>query len=419
MPVKYSIIVPSYNGGEYIKHCINSITQQDYDDYELIISDDHSIDGTKEYLHSISSNPRIKFIEPTERLSMTEHWEWALSHAEGEWLIFVGQDDALQSYFFVLADKLITIAAAEGIRAVASERAYFFWGGCESTYGDVAVSYSASPTTKILTSSVEATKALVGINDYFDLPQMYTTSLFHRSLLNEAKNKQGGLVFSCHPQDANLAALACSLEKKYLKSCIPLGWVGSSPKSAGLAVSAANNKTPTAISEDLKTLKSDYEEKIKKSKFKYNSLAGDFALADLPVYFWQAFLETHKLRSDRINGLLRSSIFKYVFFSLLTLRFFADGVISQKKHMLLNVFRTNNLNLFISAIFLIACAAFSLLYKLIYFSFRVVRKISRIVSKFDRVTFFVRRSERPDILPEDASKEAHRLVEKHFGGRIL
>ena len=39
--------------------------------------------------------PNITILHTQESLSMTEHWEWALSHAKGEWRIFVGQDDGL------------------------------------------------------------------------------------------------------------------------------------------------------------------------------------------------------------------------------------------------------------------------------------------------------------------------------------
>jgi len=414
MPVKYSIIVPCYNGIDYIQHCINSIIQQPYDDYEVIVSDDHSDDGTREYLQFISSNPKIRFVETCERLSMTEHWEWALSHAAGEWLIFVGQDDALQSYFFALADKLTKIATAQGIRAIASERAYFFWGGCESTYGDVAVSYRAHPTTKIHTSAVEAAKALFGIIDYFELPQMYTTSLFHRSLLGEAKKKQAGVVFSCHPQDANLAAIACTLEKKYLKSNIPLGWVGSSPKSAGLAVFAADDKKQGESVDELTKLKNNYEDKINKSKFKYNKLAGDFALSDLPVYFWQSFLETASLRSDRVNNLLASRAFKYIFFSFLLFRVLASGAVLRKKNMLLNVYHVNNLKLATFSIAVLISIGFLFFYKLIRFPFRVVRKVLRVIFKSNHLGFFISRTARPDILPEDASRQANGMIDRYL-----
>jgi len=314
-PPKYSIIIPAYNGEAYLPTCIETITSQEYSDYELIISDDHSIDGTREYLDALEYK-NISIIYPPESLSMTEHWEWALSHAKGEWQIFVGQDDGLQPYFFQLADRLTKQAKEKGLRTIMSSRAYFFWQGCEYVYGDIAIGYYAENKIKIHNFKYQALKALLGLQDYFELPQMYTTALFHKGLLDEARSKQEGKVFSCHPQDANLAAIACSLEKEYLKSYIPLGWVGSSPKSAGMAISGSHSSLSSE--QDKKTsqkLKKEYLVKVSKSKLKYHEWAGSFSFGSGPLYFWQALLMTQHLRSEKINNRIKSKLFKVIFFS--------------------------------------------------------------------------------------------------------
>lgn len=413
MAVKYSLIIPSYNGGDYLKACVSSVLMQINDNYELIISDDHSVDGTKLYLESIRNDPRVKVISPSERLSMTEHWEWALTHASGEWLIFIGQDDAVQPYFFTLADKLTDIASDLGIRSIMSERAYFFWPGCEAVYGDVAFSYTAKPKVKVLNSALEATKSLLGFVDYFELPQMYTTSLFHKTLLDDARDLQNGQVFSCHPQDANLAAIACSLESQYLKSYIPLGWVGSSPKSAGMAVAVSENAAGNTSA--LRELKIDYEEKIKKSKLKYNSRAGDFGLADLSVYFWQALIETPELRSSRINSILCSRVFGVFFFALLLVRNWRPN--SKRNEMLANVVRANGLNF----LTLIPVCIFMVLlypvYKSYIFFYRVFRKLGSIFFREEKVFLRKNRSEFPALLPEDASREILSVI-PHFLKRV-
>ena len=186
---KYSIIIPCRNGGKYLPHCVKTIINQEYDNYELILSDDHSTDGTNAYLSAII-HPNVTVIQPPEGLSMTEHWEWALSHARGEWLMFVGQDDGLQSYFFRLADRLTEIAHKANMRTIMSERAYFFWKDCEFVHGDIAVGYHARNAVKIHNCRYYAMKTLLGLQSYFDLAGMYTTSLFHRDIIYEAKRKQ-------------------------------------------------------------------------------------------------------------------------------------------------------------------------------------------------------------------------------------
>ena len=372
---KYSIIIPTYNGISYLPTCIETIISQDYNNYELIISDDNSTDGTKEYLETLSHR-NIIVIYPPKLLSMTEHWEWALAHAKGDWQIFVGQDDGLQAYFFQLADKLTASAREKGLRAIMSSRAYFFWRGCEHVYGDIAVSYKAENIFKVKNIKYEAFKALFNFQTYFELPQMYTTALFHKKLLDEARAMQDGKVFSCHPQDANLAAVAFSLERYYLKSYIPLGWVGSSPKSAGMAISGSiiSEGVNEIVRDEQIALKREYLNKVKKSKLKYHDLAGDFSIGSGPLYFWQALLMTEKLRSAQVNSLVTSRIFKTLFFSRILYSFQIDGRKSktdiqrnQFSHVL-EVNHCNKLMLYI-CVFLLA-----LLTKPIHFLFRAIKK---------------------------------------------
>jgi len=312
---KYSVIVPARNGVKYLPTCVESIIGQDFDDYELILSDDHSTDETFKYIESLN-HPNIKKVTPPQGLSMAEHWGWAMDQSIGDWLIFVGQDDGLQPYFFRLAEILTKEADRKKLRTIMSKRAYFFWPGCDALYGNTAISFNAINEIKILNSKFQSLRALLGIQTYFELPEMYTTSIFSRKIIDEVKSIQNGKVFLAHPQDANLAAIACSLDSHYLKCMIPLGWVGSSPKSAGLAVmSTTGSKINPDAEADLIAVKADYLNKTTKSAIKNNPLAGDFSLGSFPIYFWGALLQTEILRSFWINKFLKSNLFKSLMFS--------------------------------------------------------------------------------------------------------
>lgn len=332
--MKYSILIPTYNAGTYLKECIDTIIQQNYEDYELLISDDHSTDGTNEYIGTLK-HPRIKAFWAPYEMSMSEHWEWLLSHAQGEWIIFVGQDDGLQPYFFDLAERLINIAEKQNIRTIQSKRAYFFWPGCEGVYGFRNVlAYDAASRIEKRSSFLAACHVLGGFHQYFELPIMYTSSVFHKSILEEARALQNGKVFVTHPQDANLAALACSLDRHFIYSGIPLGWEGASIKSAGMAV---------AEDSDL-NLKKKYKEKVMRSPLPYSKFVGDFNFSSMELYFWGALLETSSLRSKFLNRILLSKFLKYIIFCV---------VIDEKKFdfnnsmnpMFLEILHDNNCSL--------------------------------------------------------------------------
>ena len=59
MPPKISVVVPTYNRLELLKRCLASILSQTFKDYEIIIVNDGSEDGTEGFLKKLSGNQRI------------------------------------------------------------------------------------------------------------------------------------------------------------------------------------------------------------------------------------------------------------------------------------------------------------------------------------------------------------------------
>jgi glycosyltransferase involved in cell wall biosynthesis len=407
--LKYSIIVPSRNGGKYLPTCIETIISLNYDDYELIISDDHSDDNTMAYLQTLKQ-PNVKVIVPPEGLSMAEHWEWALSHACGEWLIFVGQDDGLQPYFFKLADKLTQIADKKNVRTIMSQRAYYFWDGCEEMYGNRAVDYTASAGVKLLNCKFQSMLVLLGFKAYFELPEMYTTSLFKREVIAEAKVKQNELLFVTHPQDANLAAIACSLEKKYLFSSIPLGWVGSSPKSAGLAMNTVFNKQNSGTNKnELKAVHQDYVTKTANSRLKMHPLAGDFSFASCSIYYWGALLQTQNLRDSWVNDFLNFKLFKiFMFGGVYT------EVLKNRKFNVENRLIKFNEILALNKCNRILVTIVSIGFKFLYLSYDLGMKIVNKVTKVMRTSFSynVNRTSDREITMISVSRLINEIIEK-------
>ena len=97
-PPKVSVLVPNYNLGRYLPEAIESILEQDYPNFEVLISDDCSQDDSAEIIERYASNdPRIRVqIHPSNK-GMVENWNWCLRQAQGEYIKFVFGDDKLAS----------------------------------------------------------------------------------------------------------------------------------------------------------------------------------------------------------------------------------------------------------------------------------------------------------------------------------
>jgi len=90
-----SIIVPVYNGELFLKRCVDSILKQDYKDFELILADDGSTDGSGAICDEYASSDARVFVIHKENSGVSDTRNLAMRHAKGTYLQFVDCDDWL------------------------------------------------------------------------------------------------------------------------------------------------------------------------------------------------------------------------------------------------------------------------------------------------------------------------------------
>lgn len=87
-----SVIMPSFNTGRFIKEAINSVINQTYTNWELIIVDDCSNDDTNEIINSFEDS-RIKYLKNDTNMGAAICRNRALKEAKGKWIAFLDSDD--------------------------------------------------------------------------------------------------------------------------------------------------------------------------------------------------------------------------------------------------------------------------------------------------------------------------------------
>ena len=87
-----SIIMPSWNTGRFIAETIQSVIDQTYTNWELIIVDDCSSDNTDEVVSSFKDE-RIKYFHNQKNSGAALTRNKALREAQGEWIAFLDSDD--------------------------------------------------------------------------------------------------------------------------------------------------------------------------------------------------------------------------------------------------------------------------------------------------------------------------------------
>jgi glycosyltransferase involved in cell wall biosynthesis len=103
--LKYSILLPTRNRLEYLKLAVESVLRQDVRDWQLVVSDNRSEQDVEGYVASVG-DPRIVYRRTERLVPVTENWNRALAHSEGEYIVMLGDDDALLGNYLRRMEEL-------------------------------------------------------------------------------------------------------------------------------------------------------------------------------------------------------------------------------------------------------------------------------------------------------------------------
>ena len=103
---KFSIILPVRNGGEYLKECVKSILYQKLNNFNLLVLDNCSTDGTLQWIKSLNDE-RIIIYPSTTPLSIEENWGRIVTIPKNEYITLIGHDDILKPDYLNLMNHLI------------------------------------------------------------------------------------------------------------------------------------------------------------------------------------------------------------------------------------------------------------------------------------------------------------------------
>lgn len=90
-----SVVIPNYNHSKYLNQRIQSIINQSYQDFEIIILDDNSTDDSLDIIHKYVDNPHVSHIILNEKNSGSTFLQWSkgISLAKGEYIWIAESDD--------------------------------------------------------------------------------------------------------------------------------------------------------------------------------------------------------------------------------------------------------------------------------------------------------------------------------------
>lgn len=119
--LKFSIIIPLYNKEKYIQRAVDSVLNQTYQNFELIIVDDGSTDGSLSAIKNYTGNPKIRIISQNNKGACSAR-NTGINSAMYKYIIFLDADDAWMENFLKEICNLINQYPDCGIYATSFQR---------------------------------------------------------------------------------------------------------------------------------------------------------------------------------------------------------------------------------------------------------------------------------------------------------
>jgi len=233
--VFFSIVIPTRNRHETLRYTIQTILEQDFKDYELIICDNNSSKETQELVASFNSK-HIKYIHSDKDLAMSDNWELALSHTSGKYITVIADNDGfINGSLGYLYKQLIKHKMPEIIRW---EKNSYYWPDMDVHYVK-RLGIKTGVKTRVLTEKEVAFDVLNAKASFHLLPMIYC-SVVSSSLLEKLKKKTNKVFHSRSP-DIYSGFAFLYLVQKYISIDTPITINGTSKKSNGFNCSKAKN----------------------------------------------------------------------------------------------------------------------------------------------------------------------------------
>lgn len=111
MNLTVSVVIPSYNEATYIDRLLDALSHQTYKEFEVIVSDAESCDGTSEVVECFKSRLNIKFVSSPPKGPAAGR-NIGAAKTKGDWLLFLDADDDIDDPDFI--ETLVNLTQQRG-----------------------------------------------------------------------------------------------------------------------------------------------------------------------------------------------------------------------------------------------------------------------------------------------------------------
>jgi hypothetical protein len=227
--MKFSIVVPTRERADTLRYALRTCLDQAFDDYEIVVSDNFSSPATKAVVDEFGS-PKVRYVRTAEPVAMSNNWEFGLSHARGEYVILLGDDDGLLPHALGELDR---VTNSHKTRAIRWRAAYYTWPTIalpgQGNYLRVPLGCSL-----VERDGADVIRAVAGFREFYtELPMLYNAAV-HRDVLADLRRRTGRVLPHPIPDVYSGFAIAHAAGR-FLSTAVPMSVSGQSGASNGIA----------------------------------------------------------------------------------------------------------------------------------------------------------------------------------------
>jgi glycosyltransferase involved in cell wall biosynthesis len=236
--IHFTIIIPTKDRAEYLYQTLRTCINQDYENLEIIVSDDGSVDNSRKLVEEIAKKDfRVRLISPGSGVGMLDNFEFALNHAKPGYVIALGGDDGLMPNSIARMRDILLETRMELLTWPTST---YFYPKTKMANGQLILHMIKGKLTsglKIIKSKPfleRQAKNLFYISD-IESPMIYVKSVVSTNLIAKVKSRsKEGRFYSCSTPDGYSGIVLAGEVDSYAYSGAPLSIHGVSPTSQGL-----------------------------------------------------------------------------------------------------------------------------------------------------------------------------------------
>lgn len=230
---KLIIVIPTRNRADVLRWALHTCLTQTYGNFEVIVSDNFSEDNTAALIQELA-DPRVRYVNPGKRVSMSHNWEWGLSFATDGYVTVLGDDDGL------LPNALSEINALLNkypLPALTWHQSTYFWPGNPFHRHELFVRMRKS---EVVLNGRENFSAVANYKKHYTSNPWLYAGFVHTDVIESVRRQSGGPFFHSMIPDVYSGLAIASQIGDYLYCTGPFSIAATSSHSNGAAQFSSN-----------------------------------------------------------------------------------------------------------------------------------------------------------------------------------